>query len=254
MTTQDSVYSTQRTVSIEANTLTVNVSITRATEYSKERKEVSSYLKSALPFGTDLIVETDEGPEVNPAFKETVDLAAKEMMNICEVAAARQHGLTVESDSEGVIRVLNLFPGATAEGPATSTPGAFPAPQATVAPGAFSAPAAAAAPAPAPAPAQQQQQGWGGGGGGSFQRSTNPKKWSYHDDARQQQLADTLEAWCNAGGTGPEVSLNLTSRWPSIVVDGIDITPKTVGANRKFGPSAKAWLQALVGAGTISLD
>lgn len=242
---------TSKTITIDAATgITVNISMSRATEYAKEKKEVGTYLKAALP---DVAVITDEEGNliVNPEFLDAVDSIAKELLNLGEVACARQHGLEYAADDAGVIRVLNLFPGAKG-GPAP-----------VVAPGPFQAPPAAApaaAPQVAPAAPQQapgaipqgqfpqaapQPQGGGGGrpGGGNFPTSNNPNAWSNQAYETKQQIAAVIEAWCANGGVGNEVTNYLADQYPKLKVGNV---PVSVGSlrGRLFGPATQAWLAA----------
>ena len=243
---------TSKTITIDAATgITVNVSMSRATEYAKEKKEVGTYLKAALP---DVAVITDDEGNlvVNPEFLDAVDSIAKELLNLGEVACARQHGLEYAADDAGVIRVLNLFPGAKG-GPAP-----------VVAPGPFQAPPAAAAPTPAqmapaapqqapgavpqgqfPQAAPQPQGGYqqGGGGGRSFPTTNNPNAWSNQAYETKQQIAATIEAWCAAGGVGPEVNNYLGDQYPKLKVGNVPVSVGTL-KGRLFGPATQAWLAA----------
>lgn len=247
---------TSKTITIDAATgITVNISMSRATEYAKEKKEVGTYLKAALP---DVAVITDEEGNlvVNPEFLDAVDAIAKELLNLGEVACARQHGLEYAADDAGVIRVLNLFPGAKGGPAPVVAPGPFQAPPAA-------APAAAAAPAQmAPAAPQQvpgaipqgqfpqaapQPQGGGGGGGrpggGNFPTSNNPNAWSNQSYETKQQIAAIIEAWCANGGVGNEVTNYLADQYPKLKVGNVPVSTGSL-RGRLFGPATQAWLTA----------
>lgn len=262
-------------VSNDPPTLTVNVEMSRATEYAKEKKSISSFLKTALP--DRAILEGDDGSfVVNPAWTQAVDQVAKGMLAVLEVAVARQHGLDVASDDEGTVRVLNLFGGATARptaAPVTPGPFAAPAAVAPIAPAVAApvAPVVAAPPvAPAPvapavvgavpqgtfqqvaavapvapaAPAPQQQ--------GGARKSNNPNSWSNIGMVAQQQLAANVEAWVAAGFPmthGYWNNFGGNSKFPGFKVGETQIYANTLLRSPLFGPHTKAYVQAQLPAG-----
>lgn len=245
-------------VSNDPPTLTVNVEMARSTEYAKEKKAVSAFLKTALP--DRAILEGADGSfQINPAWTTAVDEVAKGMLGVLEVAVARQHGLEVSSDDQGVVRVLNLFAGAKAgPAPAPVAPGPFvapaavaPAPAAPVAPAPVApAPVAPAVPGAVPqgtfqppaqaAPAAPQQQGGG-------QKSNNPNAWSNIGLAAQQELAANIEAWCAAGRPqtqGVFDNFGGRGRYPGIKWGQTNVGGNVILKNQLFGPNAKAYAQS----------
>lgn len=241
---------TSKTITIDAATgITVNVSMSRATEYAKEKKEVGTYLKAALP-DVAVITDPDGNLTINPEFLDAVDSIAKELLNLGEVACARQHGLEYAADDAGVIRVLNLFPGAKGGPAPVVAPGPFQAPP--VAPPTQAAPAApqvapgAVPQGQFPQPAQQPQGGYQGGGrpgGNNFPTTNNPNAWSNQAYEVKQQIAATIEAWCAAGGVGPEVNNYLSDQYPKLKVGNVPVSVGTL-KGRMFGPATQAWLAA----------
>lgn len=262
---------TNRTAVLDptTSTLTTSVQMGRSTQYAKEKLEIATFLKVALP--DNCITQSADGtPAVSRDWLSSIDVVAQQMLNVCEVACARQHGLEVSSDGT-TVRVLNLFPGGTTEPggvPAAGhavTAGPFPTPAAAPAP-AVAAPVAAVAPAaapaavPAPAPAvgfpppvaaPPAQQG------GGYPKSTNPLAWSNQTAAAQQALANAVEAWIVGGGTDGTVLNRMDDKYPGVTVGMIPgVTPgevklsgKNLKGNRLMGPQTKAWATAVEASG-----
>jgi len=267
-----------RQASVEPGKLTVSIEMSRATEYAKEKKTVFASTSVAIPL--DAVVDDGFGnPTIGHGYQDAIDAMVTPLAAALENAVARQHGLTVQSFDDGVIRVLDLFPGATA-GP---RPAAAPVAQGAFSPPVATAPAQApmpqqaapmAAPAAAPmpgavppgqfppvgapgAPVAQQQFGppqQGGGGGG---RTTNPDAWSNQSAEMKQWMASVIESYCTTGQKPDGVTFydNNTgsSQYPGFKVNNTNISAKTVQDNPLFGPGAKGYIAQQAASGTIRI-
>lgn len=272
--------STTKTATLDptTSTLTVNIEMSRSTEYAKEKKSVSAFLKLALP-DTAIGVRSDGTPGIDPDFLHGVDAIAQEALNTVEVAVARQHGLEVQTDGQ-TVRVMNLFGSGTkaASAPAP-TPGPFsppapaaaPAPQApavggtaplpvppqpaaaappvpgTPVPGAFPPPIPGAAPA---APVAQPQ----GGQQGGFQPSANPNAWSNQAQETKAAIGLALETFATTGNPPAGTFYNNMTheaKYKGFKVGDVNISAKVILNNRDgvFGPGIINYIRQCEAAG-----
>jgi hypothetical protein len=247
------------------STLSVGVTMKQGTKFSQESKEVSGYLKVALP--DTAITDGPNGPTVNPAFTAALDSISKQLMNVVELSVARQHGLEVQSYDDGTIRVLGLFPGAQTVATPAVTPGAFSPPAVAAAPA--PAPAAAPTPAPAPAPAAPAP---GAPAPGAFPApapgpagppaaggfaTDNPLAWSNQTETMKKWIIATLETWVTQGDIGDAVIENKFvpgERYPHVKVNGVKVSGKMLTKSTAMGQQTKLWALNSVNAGVVIPD
>lgn len=256
------------------STLTVNIEMSRSTEYAKEKKSVSAFLKLALP-DTAVSTRADGTPGIDPDFLHGVDAIAQEALNTVEVAVARQHGLEVATDGQ-TVRVMNLFGSGTKGNVAAPapTPGPFSPPAAAVAPAPQAPPvggtapasmppqpAAAAPPVPgAPAPGAFPPPVPGAapavpqGGQGGFQPSANPNAWSNQAQETKAAIGAALETFATTGQPPAGTFYNNMTheaKYKGFKVGEVNISAKVILNNRDgvFGPGIINYIRQCEAAG-----
>lgn len=221
---QPTASSTVNVATLEPSTskLTVSTEMKKGTDFSKEAKTVSTYLSIAMP--DVAFIQGANGLVLDPLFIEGVKAAASQLLQVTEVLCATQHGLSVSSDAEGVVRVLDLFPGAT------STPAAQAAPAAPQ--GAFRPPQQGEV-VPQPVAAVAIPDG---------------AKWGDLNDAQKGTLATQINNWLSAGMPNSGGVYNNTlyqgqpSKYPNVKCSGVSVYTNTIINNTQlFSPEVRAW-------------
>lgn len=243
------------------DTLNVRTTVSKSTDYAKEKHEVSASTTVSLP---DRCVIRDNfgGFSVSPEWTQAIRQVAQEILNLQTVVVAGQIGCTAEADASGVMRVVGLFGGgavAPAPAPAPTAPAAAPA----AAP--FAAPVAPASTFALPGAAPMVQapfQAAPAGGGGGRNKSTNPNAWSNQTIPQKVAISTAINTHGDSNGATVPAGLTYYAEGqygPNWKVGEVRVSAKVVGHNSEglFSPATvalaaaqqAAWEQANPGQG-----
>lgn len=246
---------------VGADTLNVRTTVSKSTDYAKEKHEVSASTTVSLPDNA-VIRDNFGGFSVSPEWTTAVRQVAQEILNLQTVVVAGQIGVTAEADASGVMRIVGLFGG----GAVAPAPAPAPAPAAQMAaPAPFAAPVAPAstfAPPAAPAPMVQAPFQAAPSAGGGRNKSTNPNAWSNQTIPQKVAIATAINTHGDSNGATVPPGLTYYAEGqygPNWKVGEVRVSAKVVGHNSEglFTPATvalaaaqqAAWEQANPGQG-----